>query len=143
GSVPRDYCCYAVRQIKGASAKLVVAEPNRSSISAAAAGLSRARASNHSNMGRSGKIGGGGSKAMSSGPSRSSGTLAGRCHSSPGGGMALSTTAVSGTGWDPLQHDAMEGDSQIAVVGMTGDQPGRHRRVRADEGEVSPVTPLQ
>jgi hypothetical protein len=57
--------------------------------------------------------------------------------------MALSTTAVSGTGWDPLQHDAMEGNRQIAVVGVTRDHSGRHRRVRVEEGEVYPVTPLQ
>jgi hypothetical protein len=50
--------------------------------------------------------------------------------------MALSATAVSGTGWEPLQHDAMEGDRQIAAIGMARNHSGRGRRIRVDEGEI-------
>src|SRR5438067_12399577 len=112
-------------------------------MNAVAAGSYRARASNHSNIGRSGKPGGGGSKGMSCGPSRSSGTLAGHCHASPGGATALSTTTVLGTGSGPLQHDAMEGDRQISPVGVAWNNSRRCRRVRVKEGELDPVTALQ
>jgi hypothetical protein len=50
--------------------------------------------------------------------------------------MAPSAVAASGTGADPLQHDAMEGNRQIAAVGMARNHSGRGRRVRVEEGEI-------
>jgi hypothetical protein len=57
--------------------------------------------------------------------------------------MTPASGGASGTGPDPLQHNPMEGDRQIAAVGVARNDSGRRRRVGVQEGEVYPVTPMQ